>query len=451
MSGAPLPPVIPEPFGNNADPSNITIPPDTTSDPGRASFSLGFPPLTMTPVAAGGKPPFGQDVNGILNVDSAHAYFTQAGQIRPFSTDVSTVISGYAVGARVASTDGQTIWYNLVAGNTTDPDGGSAAGWTALFTYGGAAVTGLTGGTVVLTPVQWKHPIISLSGAMTSNLVIVLPNLAVEWLIVNLTSGAFTTTVRTAGGTGVTVPQGGASNPVGVYGDGTNIYPAISPLAVPISQSWDPLTLAERDNIGRLLATDFVTNSTPNNFGFVNGFYDDGDGTIRKITKANFQASLALSAFAGQVTASQVPLAAVIQYVASILASAPLTGTPTAPTAAVGNSTTQVATTAFANPSQSKTINGSAELPGGVILQWGVVGPVADGGATTVDAAVVFAPPFPTACVFGIATSNRSVAANGVAAFGSGFSSNRTPTGMTVVIDSVGGGVASGVWFAVGF
>jgi hypothetical protein len=34
---------------------------------GFASLNDGFPPLTMTPIAAGGVPPFGQDMNGILN------------------------------------------------------------------------------------------------------------------------------------------------------------------------------------------------------------------------------------------------------------------------------------------------------------------------------------------------------------------------------------------------
>lgn len=48
-----------------------------------------------------------------------------------------------------------------------------------------------------------------------------------------------------------------------------------------------------------------------------------------------------------------------------------LTGTPTAPTAAASTSTTQIATTAFANPGSSQLTSGYDKLPGGLIIQWG--------------------------------------------------------------------------------
>ena len=52
-------------------------------------------------------------------------------------------------------------------------------------------------------------------------------------------------------------------------------------------------------------------------------------------------------------------------------ASPALTGNPTAPTQTVNDASTKLATTAFANPSVSKTANGWVELPSGVIIQWG--------------------------------------------------------------------------------
>lgn len=385
MSGAPLPTVIPEPFANGADPSFITIPPDTTTDPGRASFRLGFPPLTMQPVPSGGKPPFGQDVNGVMNVATAHEYFNQAGQIFPWNTTVAAAIGGYAVGAKVISSDGKTVWVNTVDANSTNPDSGSAAGWQPAYSVGNSALTGLTGGTVTLTAAQARFAYLFLSGTLVSNLTIVVPSWSfVTWLISNQTTGAFTTTIRTAatGGAGVTAPQGGPGNPLGVYTDGTNVWPTVTPLSVPISQGADPLTLAERDNLGRVVAVDFVASSAPNNFGVVNTFYDDGDGTIRKMVLATFEASLALSAIGGQVTAAQTPLAAVIQYVANILASAALTGTPTTPTAASNTRTTQVASTAFANPAANLTMPGSFQLASGHIVNYGTANPA--GGSVTV-------------------------------------------------------------------
>lgn len=387
MSGAAKPPVIPEPFANTADPLYITTIPDTTAVAGRASYRLGFPPLTMQPVAGGGKPPFGQDVNGILFALSSHDFYVQAGQLFQWDTTVAAAISGYAIGTLLGSTDGKTVWFNTTAGNVTNPDAvdGSAAGWVSLFASGFQPFAGLTGGVTALNPTQAARKVITLSGTLTSNLAIVLPNWAApagRWLFINNTAGAFTTTARTAAGTGVNIPQGGPSNPLEVYGDGTNIYPAVSPLAVPISQGADPLTLAERTNNGYLYATYFNSNAPQDNLSIVSVLTDHGDGFVRKNSAGNFAAQFPLSAFAGQVTAGQVPLAAVIQYTANILASAALTGTPTAPTAAPNTSTPQVASTAFANPGSSLANPGSFRLPSGHLVCYGTANP--NGGGVTV-------------------------------------------------------------------
>lgn len=53
------------------------------------------------------------------------------------------------------------------------------------------------------------------------------------------------------------------------------------------------------------------------------------------------------------------------------------TGTPTAPTAAAGTNTTQLATTEFAHGLASKAQSGYVKLPNGVIIQWGVLTSVA--------------------------------------------------------------------------
>lgn len=402
--GAPLPPVIPEPFANAATtgtaPGNKTAPiPDTVTDAQKASWAAGFQGITMQPVTAGGESPLGQDVNGILFAISAHSYYVQAGQLFPYSTAVRDAIGGYALGTILGSTDGATVWMSIVANNMTDPDTNAGAGnWVALSTYGFTTLTGLTGGTVSLSQSQAARGTIVLNGVLTSNLAIVVPGILARWMIVNNTSGGFATTVRASTGTGVNVPQGGFSNPLEVYFDGANVNPTVAPLGVPISQGPDPLTLVERTNGGYVLATYLNQNSPENeNLPISQVFTENsGDGYLRKVSLAFFEASMALSAIGGQVSAGQVPLAAVTQYAANILANAALTGVPTAPTAGAGTSTTQVATTAFVNPSSSLATNGFRKNPDGTIDQWGrlhigdVVGPAAG--------AIGFNIPFPSQC-----------------------------------------------------
>lgn len=357
MPGQPVPPLIQQAFAVNAAAPFIQNPiPVTTVDPERASFDLGFPPLTMTEIIAGGKPPHGQDVNGILYMLSAHAAAAQAGQPYLYNATLSAAMGGYAVGAIVGMSDGTGLWVNIVAGNTTDPDGGSAANWMPVYSRGFTTLSGLTGGAVTPTPAQYRRGVIVLAGALVSNLQINLPSGTVgqrSWLIVNTTSGAFTTTVKTAAGTGVVIPQGGFAGPTEVYGDGTNVYPTVAPITLPTDQNPTPLTIAQRTSAGYLFATYFNQNSSLESFAMAAVYADAGDGYHRKISLANFAAQISLSQFAGAVVNAQVPQSAVTQYTAAILASAALTGTPTAPTPTPGDNSTRVATTAFVNGLQS--------------------------------------------------------------------------------------------------
>lgn len=407
MPGQPTPPLVQEPFAKNATAPYIQNPiPLTTVDPARASFDLGFPPQTMTEIFAGGTPPYGQDVNGILYMVTAHIAALQAGQPYLYDSTLATALGGYANGTVLGMADGTGLWINTVAGNTTDPDGGSAAGWMPVFSRGFASISGLTGGVVTLTPDQYRRNVLVLSGTLAGNLQIVVPTGTIgqrSWLVVNTTSGAFTTTVKTAAGSGVNIPQGGFAAPVEVYGDGTNIYPTVAPLSVAIDQAPTGLTLAQRTNAGYLFATYFNQSSAIENFSMAAVYADAGDGYHRKISLANFAAQIALSQFAGQVTNAQVPGSAVTQYAALILANAALTGNPTAPTPAAGNASTSVATTAFVNPGSSIAANGYTRLPSGIILQWGSV--IVGAGGSSV---VVFPLQFPNACFVVTATAQNT-------------------------------------------
>lgn len=344
---ASYPQFLQQAFANNADPAFRNIIPNTSAVPGVASLTLGFPPVTMQPEVAGGTPPLGQDFNGVLYMLSTHAVYQQTGQPYRYSAAVSAAVGGYAIGTLLGSTDGFTLWFNIIADNTSDPDAGGA-GWIAMYSYGITSIGSLSGGVRVLTTAEAARNVIVLSGALIANLQVVVPNQVRRWLIVNTTSGAFSTTVKTAAGTGVDVPQGGYGAPVEVWSDATNVYNMVAPVNLPIAQDPTPLTIAQRTNNGYLYAAFFNQPSPLENYPISAVFFETGsDGFHRKIAPANLQAQLAISGFPGQVTNAQVPSGAVTQYSAAILANAALTGTPTTPTAPTGTNNSQVASTSF--------------------------------------------------------------------------------------------------------
>jgi hypothetical protein len=349
---ATYPVFIPQPFANNAAGSDRNTIPNAPVGTQRASFNLGFPPLTMTPVVAGGKPMLGPDMNGILYMLSSHTVYAQSGQPYRWSSDVASAIGGYAVGTLLGSTDGATLWYNAVAGNTSNPDAGGA-GWVAMYSYGITTISGLTGGVRTLSAAEASKGVIILSGTLTANQQINLPVQYRRWLIVNTCTGNFNVTVKTPSGTGVIVPAGGLNGPVEVWCNGINIYNVVAPVNLPIDQAPNGLTIAQRTNAGYLFATYFNQSSGLENFAMTALYADAGDGYLRKISPANVQAQLPISGFPGQVSNGQVPQSAVTQHSAAILANAALTGVPTAPTAAPGTATSQIATTAFVQASQS--------------------------------------------------------------------------------------------------
>lgn len=96
---------------------------------GAASLTDGFPPLNFTPISAGGVPPFGEDMNGILNQTTAWNRWLSAGGPILYDATFQAAIGGYPNGAIVGSLVVQgNYWMSTVDGNTTNPDTGGA-GW----------------------------------------------------------------------------------------------------------------------------------------------------------------------------------------------------------------------------------------------------------------------------------------------------------------------------------
>jgi hypothetical protein len=139
----PTPPVLVEAFAinaPNASPASPMAGGKTNPFPsasqigvvnGAASLNDGFVPLNFTPIAGGGVAPFGEDMNGILYLLSAHLAALNAGQLYVFSAVLSAAMTGYGLGARLQQTaDSSAIWINKTANNTTNPDTAAPLGST---------------------------------------------------------------------------------------------------------------------------------------------------------------------------------------------------------------------------------------------------------------------------------------------------------------------------------
>ena len=216
------------PFANAGAKNTIPTASQIGITAGAASLVDGFPPLTRTPIAAGGVPPSGLDMNGILFELSAILRWANAGGGYAFDSTFAndSNVGGYPKGARVMRSDGLGYWFNTTDNNTTDPEANAAAaiaaGWVPDFTTGAAAVT-MTSANVTLTVGQYGRPIIIIIGLLTANLNLIFPNIVREWAVINNTTGAYSITCKTAAGTGVVVNSAQA-----IVGDGTNIYSAVN-------------------------------------------------------------------------------------------------------------------------------------------------------------------------------------------------------------------------------
>lgn len=245
ISSIPLKWVLP--FATN-DSAKVEVP-TTTPDPTRFSLSLGSPPLSGQPPESGGVPPQLEDFNGAMNQLSRIIWWTMGGGPLPYdatwATDIN--VNGYANGAIIRTADLYGNWISTADNNTVNPDT-VGTNWVPGYNYGELSLTGQTGGTVTLTPAQAVKRSMSIDGALTSNLTVIVPTWLQEWTVTNTTTGAFIVTVKTAAGSGVVIPQNSA--PTRVRGDGTNVTQLAENIAA-ATQSTQPIQLGQAT--GRLL------------------------------------------------------------------------------------------------------------------------------------------------------------------------------------------------------
>ncbi len=116
------------PFAVSGTKNSIPIPSQISTTPGKASYTDGFPPLTLTPVASGGVPPFGADFNGILNAITQIQQWQSGGGMFSYDATWNSDNSGYPKGAMLLKGAGIGYWMNTVDANANDPDTGGT-GW----------------------------------------------------------------------------------------------------------------------------------------------------------------------------------------------------------------------------------------------------------------------------------------------------------------------------------
>jgi len=247
MQSSNIPSKIPLPFAYAGTKNTIPVNSQIGIVDGKASLTDGFPPLTFTPLSAGGKPPSGADFNGILNEITAIQQWQSAGGFFTYDAGFSTLINGYPKGAVVQSTFGG-LWISTSENNTTDPDSLSSNGWVP-FIFKGSEPVSVTTSNVTLTQLQAAYPIITVSGVKTGARNLIFPNIVGQWIVQNNSTGSFSLTAKTTSGTGVTLTQGESTY---IYSDGNNVYFGDSAKVASFNNRVGAITLNANDVITAL-------------------------------------------------------------------------------------------------------------------------------------------------------------------------------------------------------
>ncbi|MFM0507644.1 hypothetical protein [Paraburkholderia sp. RL17-373-BIF-A] len=137
MQASQTPTLVPLAFAANGTKNVIPEASQISITPGAASLNDGFPPLTFTPIAAGGVPPAGADFNGVLNLITASIRWAHGGGTygynSTFANDAN--VGGYPRGALLLRSDKGGMWISQADNNTNNPDTGGA-NWAPAFMSG---------------------------------------------------------------------------------------------------------------------------------------------------------------------------------------------------------------------------------------------------------------------------------------------------------------------------
>ena len=202
-----VPAKLPKAFADSGTKNSIPAASQIGITPGAASLTDGFPPLTMTPIASGGVPPSGADMNGILNLLSAHTKWMNAGGTYTYDAAFATAIGGYPNCALVQKADNTGWWVSTVDGNTSNPDTGGA-GWLSLVPTQSNIIGAMRNGRMSITSA-------SASGTFTADEIVV--ESALGGLAYKIASYNKTINLGTTGAGGMDTGSAPASGYVALY------------------------------------------------------------------------------------------------------------------------------------------------------------------------------------------------------------------------------------------
>lgn len=126
MKSTDLPTISGTPFAANG--SRTAISQNTTPGSNAASYSDGFPAITMTDLADGGLPPRGTDFNQILYELARSSQWAGTGALYPYSQSFADAIGGYPKNSMVIADDGYT-YISLSDDNKIAPP---SSGWESV-------------------------------------------------------------------------------------------------------------------------------------------------------------------------------------------------------------------------------------------------------------------------------------------------------------------------------
>ena len=129
MSKNPI--LIPQPFANNGSKNSIQNTRQQGQDPEDATWSDGFPNVTMQPIESGGLPPKGMDFNGILHALSASIVHQQKGGFFYYDANYAKNIGGYHAGAILIADDNSKLFISTIDNNPNNPNQ-NINGWVIL-------------------------------------------------------------------------------------------------------------------------------------------------------------------------------------------------------------------------------------------------------------------------------------------------------------------------------
>lgn len=146
-------------------------------------------------------------VNGSLTLSGSVTNYIESDR----SGTVSSNTTGY--------TAGSIPLYTVVCGASTVTSYTDDRAWVQPEYLTSKTSITLTTANVTLTAAQARARYLSITGALTGNRNVIVPN-HWEGLVYCNNSGAYTTTIKTAGGAGVVVGQGKRAH---LFADGTNV------------------------------------------------------------------------------------------------------------------------------------------------------------------------------------------------------------------------------------